>query len=177
MVAKLTEKKLSASKTKKPMRKGKTAKLSRSAAGLISPAMRARGFAEAEIVTKWARIVGPELARATVPIRLSFPRGKRAEAALQVRAESAFAPILQQRANFIIELVNRYFGYNAVSRIEVKQGPLNIAPLPQQKQKKPLSPDSKRSLDEIVGSKELSPLQLAVKSLGEYVLSNESGKE
>jgi hypothetical protein len=139
--------------------------------------MRARGFAEAEIVTKWARIVGPELARATVPLRLAFPRGQRANAVLHVRAESAFAPILQQRSNFIIELVNRYFGYSAVGRIEVKQGPLNIPAMPKQKQKRTLEPARQRSLNAIVGDKDLTPLQLAVKSLGEYVLSNESDEE
>ncbi|WP_262695899.1 DUF721 domain-containing protein [Kordiimonas aquimaris] len=152
-------------------RKGRTTKLARSATALISPAMRAKGFAEAEVVTKWARIVGPDLARTTIPLRLAFPRGKRAGATLHVRAESAFAPILQQRTNFIIELVNRYFGYGAVERIQVKQGPLNIAVLPKQKEKKPLEPRAKKTLDGIVGTNDLSPLQLAVKSLGEYVMS------
>lgn len=155
-------------------RKGRVAKLSRATSPLVSAAMRAKGFAEAEVVTRWARIVGPELARATVPLRLAFPRGQRSGATLHIRAESAFAPILQQRAGFIVELVNRYLGYAAVERIQVKQGPLLMQERPVLKVKKELPAETQKTLDSLVGEGELSPLKLAVKSLGEYVLSGDN---
>ncbi len=155
-------------------RRGRLAKLSRTASGLVSKAVRAKGFAEAEIVTRWGRIVGPDLARSTVPVRLVFPRGERRGATLHVRAESAFAPVLQQRSGVVIELVNRYLGYAAVTRLEVRHGPITVAKSVAPMEKQPLDAAHKQQLDELIGDSgvdELSPLQAAVKSLGEFVLS------
>jgi len=160
-------------------RRGRVAKLSRTASALVSKAVRAKGFAEAEVVTRWGRIVGPDLARSTVPVRLVFPRGERRGATLHVRAESAFAPILQQRSGVVIELVNRYLGYAAVNRLEVRHGPLPIAKTTAPMEKQPLDAKHKQQLDELIGDHEgeLSPLREAVKSLGEFVLSDKTNQK
>ena len=163
-----------ASSTSTAPRRGRVAKLSRTASALVSKAVRAKGFAEAEIVTRWGRIVGNDLARSTVPVRLVFPRGQRLGATLHVRAESAFAPVLQQRSGVVIELVNRYLGYAAVSRLEVRHGPLPVIKTTAPMEKRPLDAAHQRQLDDLIGNSdsELSPLQAAVKSLGEFVLSD-----
>lgn len=163
-------------KSRSQSRRGGVAKLSRSSSRLISKAVRAKGFAEAEIVTRWGRIVGSDLARATVPLKLVFPRGARQGAALHVRTESAFAPIVQQRASSIIEKVNRYLGYAAVARLEVKQGPLPRTSIHKGLEKGDLNPDQQSALRELVGEGELSPLKEAVRNLGELVLSRPKGK-
>lgn len=159
-------------------RRGRVAKLSRTASALVSKAVRAKGFAEAEIVTRWRRIVGAELAQSTVPVRLVFPRGQRRGATLHVRAESAFAPILQQRSGVVIELVNRYLGYAAVSRLEVRHGPLPVARITAPLEKRPLDAEHQQQLDELIGegAGDLSPLKAAVKSLGEFVLSDKANE-
>lgn len=157
-------------------RRGGMAKLSRSSSRLISKAVRAKGFAEAEIVTRWARIVGADLSRATVPLKLVFPRGARQGAVLHVRTESAFAPIVQQRASSIIDRVNRYLGYPAVARLEVKQGPLPKTAVHKTLEKGALRPDQQAALTDLVGGEELSPLKEAVRNLGELVMSRPKGK-
>lgn len=159
---------------RKPTRRRGMTKVSRPASRLVSKAIRAKGFAEAEVVTRWGQIVGPELARASVPVQLKFPRGQRMGASLVVRTESAFAPVLQQRAGHVIELVNRYLGYAAVDRLEVKQGPLPKQKVPAPAEKAALSPSEKKKLRDMVGTGELSPLRTALKSLGETVLSNKN---
>ncbi len=141
------------------------------ARALMSPAMRAKGFAQIEVVTRWAHIVGPELAASTLPVNLRFPRGERMGATLQVRCESAFAPLLSHKAERVIEMVNSFFGYRAVAKLEVKQGPLPVSRNKPLLEKKPLAPEVARNLDTLVGQGELSPLRQAVKSLGEYVFS------
>ncbi len=173
--SRLTRAKVAGSGRSAP-RRGRVAKLSRTASTLVSKALRAKGFAEAEVVTRWGRIVGPELARSTVPVRLAFPRGERRGATLHVRAESAFAPVLQQRSGVVIELVNRYLGYAAVSRLEVRHGPLPVAKTTTPMEKQPLDAAHRQQLDELIGDHdgELSPLQAAVKSLGEFVLSDKT---
>lgn len=127
---------------------------------------------QTEVITKWAQIVGPELVVATLPVKLWFPRGEKMGAKLVIRCESAFAPLVVHKSERIIQMVNSFFGYGAVAKVEVKQGPLpkvkRIIPL----DKKPLTDKQKIKLDSLVGDEELSPLQAAVRSLGEMVLSN-----
>ena len=152
------------------------AKLSRTSASLVSKAVRAKGFAEAEVVTRWGRIVGQDLARATVPLKLQFPRGQRQGATLFVRTESAFAPLLLQRANHVIERVNRYLGYAAVERLEVKHGPMDREQLKAPLEKGQLDKGQEDRLTELVGEGELSPLRQAVRSLGEIVVTKPKSK-
>lgn len=166
-------------KQKRERRTWRTLKLSRTATPLISKAMRSKGFAEAEIVTRWSTIAGPELSSATVPVRLRFPRGERMNAILLIRCPSAFAPLLEHQAPRIIEQVNRYFGYRAVAKISVQHGPIAAKPVRRDREKKALSEGDVRNLNALVGSGagELSPLRAAVKSLGEYVLSNKEDND
>lgn len=162
---------------KKPAyRRFRATSASKVASSFLSPAIRAKGFAQAEVVTKWPQIVGKELAGSTVPQRLIFPRGEKMGAKLIVRCESAFAPLLSARTPQVIELVNRFFGYGAVATLEIKQGPLPAAKRRPHLEKHALSAEENQNLEEIVGAGELSPLQQAVKSLGEMVLSNKGKK-
>ncbi len=92
-------------------------------------------------------------------------------ATLTVRCESAFAPLLSHKAGRVIEMVNSFFGYQAVAKLEVKQGPLPRQPRKMPYEKKALGEKETKQLRSLVGDGELSPLQEAVKSLGEYVLS------
>ncbi|WP_262690261.1 DUF721 domain-containing protein [Kordiimonas aestuarii] len=158
-------------KKKQPERRKYTASASAVARSLVTPAMRAKGFAQIEVVTRWAHIVGPELAASTVPVSLRFPRGERMGATLVVRCESAFAPLLSHKAGRVIEMVNSFFGYAAVAKLEVKQGPLPARTHKALLEKKPLSAEASQNLHTLVGDGELSPLREAVKSLGEYVFS------
>ena len=175
-MAKVPEKSKTKVAKKKSYRRYKTTSAAQAASSLLTPAMRAKGFAQAEVVTRWPHIVGPELAGSTVPQRMIFPRGERIGAKLIIRCESAFAPLLEHRTPHIIDMVNRFFGYGAVAKIEIKQGPLPVDPRRPARQKRTLSANEDKSLADLVGAGELSPLQTAVKSLGEMVLSNQKDK-
>mgnify|MGYP001953779433 CR=1 FL=1 len=74
-----------------------------------------RGFAQADILSKWPSIVGPTLARASSPEKMSYLRGKNNEATLKVRVNPGFGPEFQQFEPLIIERINSFFGYKAVS--------------------------------------------------------------
>nr|WP_281500740.1 DciA family protein [Kordiimonas marina] len=155
---------------RKSDRRFKVAPASEVAGRLLAGTMRKRGFVQAEVVTRWADIVGQELAMSTVPVKLVFPRGERMGATLVVRTESAFAPLLTHKAPHIIEKTNSFFGYGAVAKMTVVQGPLPHKTVYQQLEKTPLKPADKGKLEALTGTGELSPLRQAVKSLGEYVL-------
>ncbi|MCP4395062.1 MAG: DUF721 domain-containing protein [Alphaproteobacteria bacterium] len=83
-----------------------------------------RGFIEVDIITNWAAIVGDEIASYVSPTNIIFPRNSRNSGALHVQVLSgAFAIELQHREKQIIERLNSYFGYNAISSLKITQQP------------------------------------------------------
>lgn len=85
---------------------------------------RKRGFMHGQIVTQWAQVVGPSLATVSAPEGLRFPPGKKRGATLTIRAAGSAALELQYHLPMIIERVNMYFGYGAVEKVSIRQGPL-----------------------------------------------------
>ncbi|MGE4217948.1 MAG: DUF721 domain-containing protein [Alphaproteobacteria bacterium] len=92
--------------------------------GLARRVLGSRGFAVASIVTEWEAIVGAERARVCRPEKLSFPRGERSAGTLKVRAGSGDALALQHDAPAIVERINRFFGYRAVAKLQIVNGPV-----------------------------------------------------
>lgn len=80
------------------------------------------GFVESAIVARWSEIVGPAYAAHSSPESLRFPLGKRSGGTLRLSVSGAHALMLQHVEPQIIERVNRFFGYDAVSRIAIQQG-------------------------------------------------------
>jgi len=69
-------------------------------------------------------VVGADLADKIAPDRLTFPRGERQDGTLRLRVSSAFAPEAQHRTPQLIERINGFFGYRAIARVVLVQGPL-----------------------------------------------------
>jgi len=107
-------------------------------------AFRKFGFIQSSVVTRWAEIVGQRYAQLTSPESIRFPQGKRSGGTLQLTVASGHAPMVQHIVPEIIERVNRFFGYEAVSRVAIKQGqvvpaepirrppPAMLRPIPQE---------------------------------------------
>lgn len=83
------------------------------------------GFTHGVIATKWPDIVGENMARHTQPEKIVFSRDGVTGGTLHLKTDSgAFATELQHREPLIIERINTFFGYKAVVRIKLIQGPL-----------------------------------------------------
>lgn len=117
--------------TQPAARRNSSQRLSRLVPPLARKAFRARGFVNEEVVTRWPDIVGPELADHTQPLKLSFGRGERLNAALEVRVAPGFATRLQHDSPRVIDRINAYFGYRAVDRLSLRQGPVAPPARPQ----------------------------------------------
>jgi hypothetical protein len=79
------------------------------------------GFAQPDVLLRWAEIVGEALAPTCRPVRVSY-RGERGlGATLVVQAESARAPEVSHLAPRIIERVNQFYGYRAIARVRILQ--------------------------------------------------------
>jgi hypothetical protein len=82
----------------------------------------------AQLRAVWAEIVGREMAAQSLPEKLvGVPRGRDDSASLRIRCSGVAALELQHRQNEVIERINAFFGYRAIDRISLTQGPL---PLP-----------------------------------------------
>ncbi len=95
---------------------------------IVGDAFARQGFASTELVTRWADIVGAEIAACSEPIKLNWPRraqGEETEAAtLVLRVEGPAAIEIQHLTELICERVNRFLGWRAVGRLALRQAPL-----------------------------------------------------
>jgi hypothetical protein len=80
------------------------------------------GFIQGAIIGRWAEIVGQRYARVSSPESIRFPAGKKSGGTLTLSVEGAHAPLMQHLGPLIIERVNRFFGYEAVSKIAFRLG-------------------------------------------------------
>lgn len=93
---------------------------------LTRAAFEKHGFAYGEILAQWEAIVGERLARHARPLRIKWPRqeggARKAGGLLLVQAEAGFAMELHYEGQRLIERLNSYFGYGAISAIKVVPG-------------------------------------------------------
>lgn len=91
-------------------------------------AFRRFGFVQSSVVTRWPEIVGERHARVCAPESIRFPPGEKSEGILQLVVVPAHAPLISHVIPEIIERVNRFFGYNAVARVKLRQGAVKAPP-------------------------------------------------
>tara|TARA_B100000378_G_scaffold14702_2_gene11961 strand:- start:74686 stop:75258 length:573 start_codon:yes stop_codon:yes gene_type:complete len=90
-------------------------------------AFRRFGFVQSSVVSRWAEIVGPHHARVSAPESIRFPPGEKAGGTLHLVVLPAHAPLIQHVIPEVIERVNRFFGYSAVSKVKIRQGQVQPA--------------------------------------------------
>ena len=87
-----------------------------------------QGFASTELVTRWTEIVGAEIAAHSEPEKIQWPRpveGRPPEPGmLLLRVEGPMALEIQLLAGVVLERVNRFFGWQAVGGLRLRQAPL-----------------------------------------------------
>lgn len=80
------------------------------------------GFIQSSVVSRWKEIVGERYALVSAPESIRFPHGKREGGTLNVLVTGAHAPMMQHVVPTILERVNRFFGYEAVAKVVIRQG-------------------------------------------------------
>ncbi len=132
---------------------------------LTKPLYRARGFAEAGVLNDWPDIVGQPLADNTAPERLN-PDG-----ALEVRVGGGWALELQHLEPLVLVRLAGYFGYRAVTRLVLIQGPLPPRPKAARKHRpKILGKAEKAALKQDLAELDDPNLRAALERLGREVL-------
>ena len=64
------------------------------------------GFSYIGLITDWATIVGPDIARLSAPEKLTFPLNKRDSGVLRLKAEGGAALEIQHLEPQILERIN-----------------------------------------------------------------------
>jgi hypothetical protein len=132
-----------------------------------------RGFAEAQLVAQWPAIIGEALAAGVSPDKLSFSRGERRDGVLHLRVASGLALEVQHREPVLIERINAFFGYRAVARLALKQGPPAHAAERQPPRRRPLKGEERQLLDQRLTAISDPELKSALQRLGEAVIATE----
>jgi hypothetical protein len=162
------------SKTDPTRRRGYLRAIAAEVPRIAGAALGKRGFGEAQLVTQWETVVGPELAAEISPERLTFSRGERKQGNLRLRVSSAFAVEAQHLEPVIIERINGFFGYQAVARITLVQGPPLSSP-PVVAKPRPLSAEETKTLDRRLADVGDPTLRDALQRLGAAVLGTRRG--
>src|SRR5436190_22373815 len=81
------------------------------------------------LAARWREIVGPEIARRTEPVKLVKGRAG-AGSSLEIRVAGPAAAIIQHQAHEILARVNLFLGAEAVGKLRIVQGPLQVAKSP-----------------------------------------------
>ena len=87
------------------------------------------GFGQGELVARWPEIVGEGVAAYCEPEKIRWPRAageaaRRAGGTLHITALPGRALDVQYEAPRLIERINRFFGFAAISNLKITQGPL-----------------------------------------------------
>lgn len=133
-------------------------------------AFRRFGFVQSSVVTRWPEIVGEQHARVCMPEAIRFPPGEKSEGILQLVVVPAHAPLIQHVIPEIMERVNRFFGYKAVSRVKLRQGEVkprdDMAPAKAPPSLRPIPMELGESLRDIGDPELRTVLESLARSLG-----------
>ncbi|MGE0736443.1 MAG: DUF721 domain-containing protein [Alphaproteobacteria bacterium] len=141
-----------------------------SVARVTGPILRGRGFAEARVIADWPLIVGAQLAEDCCPEKLTHGRGENAIGVLHLRVAPAAAVEIQHLTPQIVERVNRFFGFRAVDRLALVQGPLPKRQAATRKPPRALSPAEDDGIAQRTALIEDEALRRAVADLGRAIL-------
>lgn len=139
--------------------------------GVFSDAYAKQGFASRELVTRWAEIAGQQVAQFSEPLKIQWPRpveGQPQEpATLILRVEGPMALEIQHMSDAILQRVNRFFGWNAVGRLALRQAPLSRPAAP--RRIKPIDPAAVARVAETLPEVEDAALKDALARLGAVI--------
>lgn len=138
-----------------------------------------RGLAAARILAEWQSIIGPELAPHTLPERIRRDTYTQADpaqggATLVLQVSPGMAPHLVYYEKLVIDRINSFFGFAAVTKLQILQRPI---PRSVGKSKRsrpaeapPLPPPQEQKLKQDVAPIRDERLQAALERLGRRLL-------
>jgi len=154
-----------------PKRGGRPKTLASHVGKITKPIFGVRGFADAAVVNDWPVIVGEHLAGHSAPEKIHYSQGRKDKGTLHLRVDNGgLAVQVQHLEAALIEKINMYFGYAAIERVRINQGPLPERPKKGLDPVRPLSPGQEQGLQEGLGDVKDDDLHQALEGLGRAIL-------
>lgn len=149
---------------------------------MLKKVLGKKGMVGADILSMWEHIVGEEVASYTFPEKIEFKRGQRCDGALKLKVPAGgFALEVQHREKIIVEKINVYFGYNAVSCLKIIQdGSLTLKVLKKSNQpmvqKSLVSNEEQNYINELTEDVVSEKLKKSLQRLGQSVFNKKHKK-
>jgi hypothetical protein len=135
------------------------------------------GFAYADLLTQWPAIVGETLAQWSEPERIRWPRSggdeRKQGGTLVIRATPGRGLDLQHETPRIIDRINSFYGYPAISAVRIMQAPLGPKK-PSRVAAPELDPGQAKALEDRLAAVADPALKTALRRLGTGVLNPRS---
>jgi hypothetical protein len=139
---------------------------------LAGKVMGRKAQAFLSLLGEWPSVVGPRMAERVLPLKLSFPPGRREGATLTLRVAGSLALDFQHLQPQILERINGFFGYQAVVRLKTVQGP-GLRPPGKPVRLRPLTGQEEQRLSAAVSGVEDAELSAALASFGRAMLGRQ----
>ena len=146
--------------------------------GILSETLARRTGMTLDLIAGWDDIAGPDYAPFTLPEKILWPRRASEDepfepATLVLACEGHHALFIQHAMPELIDRLNRFFGYGAISRIRMVQKPVN-KPAPAAKRRNvQLTEDETRRLDEVLAHIEDEKLRSRLARFGRGVIAKQ----
>lgn len=142
---------------------------------LVKQLLGAKGLMLLELLRNWNDIVGAQLAQYSLPQKITFKKDERQNGTLVLLTLSgAYAMEIKQRETQILQKVNVFFGYPAVSTLKILQTAqaedLNFAKKPIENRKKTVvSAAQENYITELTQDIQSDELRSVLQSLGKSI--------
>lgn len=141
------------------------------------------GFAETDVLVRWPEVLGEALAGLCRPLKVSYGRARGLGATLTVEVEGARAPEVEMQAPRIVERINSFYGYRAITRLRITQASGYAGPPSARAGERAGDPAPEPAPDpaaagragELAGRAQNPELRAALTRLGTYVLAQPRG--
>jgi len=162
---------MTAKTIKRKKRGGGPRALATSLSAATKTAFGKRGFADGAILKYWPVIAGGHLADHSQPEKITYPTGAGDDGTLHLRLDSgSMATELLHLEPLLIERINGYFGFKAVARLKITQGPLPDTTAKPVWNPRPLKTEEETNLIESLIEVEDEDLQRSLRALGRAVI-------
>ncbi len=137
-----------------------------------------RGLADGTIVRDWRLIAGVALADRSEPQRIVYPINGKSGGTLHLRvADGAMATEIQHLEPILLERINTYFGFSAITGLKIIQAPLIEPPTAGKPAPRPLKAAEELALHRRLADVDDRRLHDALGGLGRALISRLNDKD
>ena len=88
---------------------------------ILKTKLKKVNFVEMSVIKNWKEIVGDDIAKNCWPIKIFFSDGNNSNGKITIKVKRGWSLEIEYKNQEIIEKLNQYFGYKAISKINIIQ--------------------------------------------------------